>query len=91
MQHYLKTDPDQFYAVRRGLKTFEFRFDDRNFAVGDVLELQETRYSAGQMKAQRLPLEYTGAIAVVGVSHVLRGPAYGIPQGYVIMSIRPTW
>jgi hypothetical protein len=39
--HTLKTWPDQFTAVADGSKTFEVRYDDRGFAVGDLLRLAE--------------------------------------------------
>jgi hypothetical protein len=40
-EHVLKTHPRFFAALRDGTKTFEIRFDDRAFAVGDVLHLVE--------------------------------------------------
>lgn len=41
MIHNLKTWPEYFRAVRNREKTFELRFNDRDFKVGDVLLLQE--------------------------------------------------
>ena len=41
MRHQLKTWPEYFKAVAAGTKTFEVRENDRNFKVGDVLELRE--------------------------------------------------
>jgi Domain of unknown function (DUF3850) len=90
MQHELKTDTIPFKQVENGSKTFEIRKDDRGFAVGDVLQLRETRYS-GQGMASGEPLEYTGRVCTVGVRHIMRGPIYGLADGWVVMSIRPTW
>ena len=87
MQHELKTDREVFKAVQDGLKTFEIRKDDRGYQVGDNLTLCETRYTGEEMKAGK-PLEYTGAAIDVGVSHILRGPIYGLKEGWVIMSIK---
>ncbi len=81
-RHELKCWPEPFSAILDGSKTFEFRYDDRGFAVGDVLELQEwdphTRYAVGP--------EYRRA--EVEVTYLLRG-AFGVPEGFVVMGIRP--
>lgn len=39
--HELKTLPNYYQAVRDGLKTFECRFNDRNFQIGDTVILKE--------------------------------------------------
>ena len=41
MQHDLKCHPDYFEALRDGTKTFECRYNDRDFEVGDELLLRE--------------------------------------------------
>ncbi|WP_018752651.1 DUF3850 domain-containing protein [Paenibacillus sanguinis] len=81
--HNLKIWPEQFAAVthpdpfRR--KTVEIRQeDDKEFCVGDVLRLTEW---------QPLERRYTGACAVVIVTHILRGPPY-LPSGYAALSIK---
>lgn len=84
--HELKTDPSVFGDVLRGAKTFEIRFDDRGFKVGDELHLQKTKHSSDEMKAGA-PLEYTGNCIAVEVMYILRGPVYGLQDGWVIMSI----
>ena len=87
MEHELKTDPEEWDEVAAGVKTFEIRKDDRGYAVGDILLLMKTRYTAAAM-ANGKPLEYTGCVVRVGVSHVMRGPVWGLEEGWVIMSIR---
>lgn len=82
--HDLKTDPDVFDAVWNGLKTFEIRFNDRNFKVGDWLSLHETKHSGSQMKAGA-SLIYTGRSMLRQVSHVLSG--YGLADGWVCLSL----
>lgn len=82
--HGLKTDPDVFDAVWNGLKTFEIRFNDRDFKVGDWLNLHETKHSGEDMKAG-LPLIYTGRSMLRKVSHVLSG--YGLAEGWVCLSL----
>lgn len=84
--HTLKTDPEAFQAVAAGLKTFEIRLDDRGFQVGDALHLLETVSTGAEMKAGA-PLAYTGASCLVTVSHILRGPIYGLADGWAILSL----
>lgn len=77
-RHILKTWPDSFQAVSDGAKTFELRRDDRGFAVGDVLVLQE--YEPG-------PDRLTGRTVERRVSHVLRDcPWFGLLPGYAVLS-----
>lgn len=86
--HELKTDPKVFDAVSFGEKTFEIRKDDRGFKVGDKLRLRRTKYTGAQMKAGK-PLIYEEETHRY-VSHILRGPIYGLKSGWVIMSIQPS-
>jgi Domain of unknown function (DUF3850) len=39
--HYLKTVQPFFFEVKKGIKTFEHRRNDRDFQVGDEVYLQE--------------------------------------------------
>lgn len=84
--HDLKTDSEVFQAVISGLKSFEIRFNDRGFKVGDWLHLLET-VSTGEEMADGALLEYTGRDYLAVVTHILAGPIYGLKEGWVIMSI----
>ncbi len=86
--HTLKTDPEVFDAVARGEKTFEIRLDDRGFMVGDTLLLRRTLYTGAQMK-EGAQLIYTGETIRRRVGYILRGPAYGLADGWVIMAFEP--
>lgn len=87
--HELKTDPEVFDAVARGDKTYEIRRNDRNFLVGDMLILHETRYTGQEMSGpEPRPLEFTGRTETRIVSHVLEG--YGLQPGWAILSFAPT-
>jgi ParB family chromosome partitioning protein len=76
--HQLKTYPDVFHAVRGGLKTFEYRLNDRNYQTGDILRLCEY---IPDMSG------YSGEYVDVEVKYKLAGGEFGIPAEYVIMSI----
>jgi hypothetical protein len=79
VRHELKTWPKEFHAVVDGVKTAEFRWDDRGFAVGDTLLLCEWDTKTDK---------YTGRQECVVVTHLVFGNKFGIPSGYVMMSIR---
>jgi hypothetical protein len=83
--HVLKTDPEAFGAVLIGLKKYEIRFDDRGFSVGDDLILRETKYTGDQMK-NGAELIYTDRVVNKTISHILKGPVYGLKDGWVILS-----
>lgn len=77
--HKLKTRCEPFAAVCAGRKQFEFRHNDRGFAVGDILRLED--YSLALE-------EFTGMTICVVVDYMIEGPAFGVPEGFVVMSIR---
>lgn len=85
--HILKTDLDVFDLVKRGIKNYEIRFNDRNYQEGDLLKLRETRHTGMQM-AEGAPLVYTGREVLATVTHVLEGPIYGLKEGWAILSIK---
>lgn len=87
MNHELKTDSEVFQALIDGAKTYELRKDDRGFAVGDTLTLRETKHTGAEMAAGA-PLEYTGRTTGRVVTHILRGPIYGLTDGWVILSVK---
>lgn len=86
MTHELKTDPIPFHEAKRGQKTFELRRNDRDFQPGDEIVLRETVYSALLMREGR-PLDYTGEVLRFRAGYILRSPAYGIPEGFCIISL----
>lgn len=80
--HDLKVHAGVWHALERRVKTWEFRKNDRDFKVGDILLLRlynpETKEYAEPKDRYRLIRE---------VTYVLYGPQFGIPEGYCIMSI----
>jgi len=85
-EHSLKTDSEVFQPVWDKTKTFEIRFNDRDFRPSDRLRMFETVHSGAEMKAGK-PLEYTGRSIEAVVDYVLYGPIYGLAEGWVILSI----
>lgn len=73
--HELKTAPVPWMAVRDGLKTAEFRRNDRDFQVGDTLHL---RYITAD-----------GELLIRRITDVTRGPLFNIPEGYAMLSFAP--
>ena len=80
----LKTDPAVFQDVLDGKKTFEIRFNDRGYQVGDLIVLKETRFTGQQMR-EGSPLIYTGREMQKQISYILSG--YGLQDGWVILGI----
>lgn len=79
--HKLKTEPQYFEAALDGSKSFEVRReDDKRFAVGDTLILQE--YVPFATHA------FTGRSLAAEVTFVLRGAPY-VPEGYAVLGMRP--
>lgn len=76
--HELKIKPRFFREVINCEKTFELRYNDRDFKVGDVLVLRE--YDEG----------YTGHMAIVEVTSIL-SDFDGLKPRFVIMSITLLW
>lgn len=76
--HVLKTWPKYFQSIKHGFKTFEIRRDDRNFQLGDYLELKE--WNPDEEK-------YTGDKLLKRVNYIMWGPIFGLEKGFVIMGI----
>lgn len=80
--HDLKVNASVWNALEIRVKTWEFRKNDRNFKVGDILLLRlynpETKEYAEPREGYKLIRE---------VTYILYGPQFGIPEGYCIMSI----
>ncbi|MFJ8100260.1 ParB/RepB/Spo0J family partition protein [Lysinibacillus sp. NPDC096212] len=79
MTHELDSYPEQFEAVKAGLKTFMCGFNNQSFRVGDKLKINEFDNDK---------LVYTGRFVEVRVIYLQEGGENDIPQDYVIMSIK---
>ena len=78
--HFLKLQTEYFDAVLNGLKTFEVRKNDRDYRLGDTLELMCYK---GKEPVDRPNIE-------VYVTYILTHEQFpdGVPEGYVVMGIR---
>jgi hypothetical protein len=77
--HTLKTWPVYYRALADGSKTFEVRRNDRDFAIGDVLELREWDPETAV---------FTGREMGKVVSYVLRGGSFGIDPAFCVLGLR---
>ena len=75
--HELKIAPKYFEKVLSKEKNFEFRYNDRNYQVNDILKLKE--YDNGQ---------YTGHEISVQITYILQD-FEGLKNNYAILSIKP--
>ena len=75
MVHELKIAPDYFEKVVSKEKSFEVRYNDRNFQVRDILKLMEYRDGA-----------YIGRSVYAKVTYILRD-FEGLQPNYVVLSI----
>jgi hypothetical protein len=79
--HELKVWPEYYQAIASKMKQFEVRENDRDFKTGDTLILQEWDPDLEK---------FTGNRADATVDYVLYGGAFGINEGYCVMSITVT-
>lgn len=78
--HSLKCWPTFFRAVKSGAKTFEIRKNDRDYQVGDFLELHEYEPLMDRFTDEP-PL-------MVEVTYALSDQPF-VPEGMVCMGIKP--
>ena len=76
MIHELKILPEHFEAVNSGAKKAEFRKNDRNFRIDDLLKLNEYDKKNNQ---------YTGRFITARITHITHLADYA--AGYVMLSI----
>ncbi|TOH54203.1 hypothetical protein CGI80_00515 [Vibrio parahaemolyticus] len=76
--HELKIQSVHFTEVLAGRKTHEVRFNDRNYQVGDCLNLREIDENG----------HYTGQEMNTQICHVLHGGQYGLEEGWCVLSLK---
>lgn len=82
IHHQLKCYPQFFMGLVDSTKTFELRFDDRGFHVGERLGLDEYNPHTGS---------YTGFRVIKVITYILRSDeavSFGLQPGYAILGLR---
>lgn len=79
--HRLKTLPEYFKAIKEGTKPFEIRKNDRDFQVGDEVDLAE--WDPKEKKE-------TGRYLGCQVTYILNSSSFpeGLKDGYVILGLQ---
>ena len=77
MLHALKTLPQYFEVSAAGIKNFEVRRNDRPYAPGDYVALNEWNKEG-----------YTGRFTLHKIIYILEDPQY-CKEGYVILGLEP--
>lgn len=81
--HILKTWPPYFADLLEGRKHFEARRDDRDFRVGDYLDLIEYDMNDGA----EMGLHTTGRSVMKRISYKLDGGQFGIEAGHCVLGL----
>ena len=77
MTHEVKILPRWFEDVKSGKKNFEIRKNDRNYQVGDFIELKE--WDVGG---------YTGRSVKRNIEYIYQGDGiYGLSEDYCILGL----
>jgi len=81
--HNVKSWVEYFAMVVAGVKTFELRKNDRDYKVGDIVELEEFRPHVGT---------YTGRKQKIEITYLIDGSDNvgmdGLRRGFCIFSFR---
>ena len=78
MQHTLKVQREYFQAIADNRKTFEARYDDRNYEVGDWVVFREVN-----------PIKWTGReIGPYEIGYILKGGQFGIEKNWCVFTLK---
>jgi hypothetical protein len=78
MTHVLKCYPGPFIELKRGVRVHDFRRDDRGFREGHRILYQD--FDPAERRV-------TGDELLTSIKCITRGGQFGIPAGYVVMSL----
>ena len=83
MIHKLKLNADYYDDSASGIKPFEIRKNDRDYRIGDILELREWVFSNLENKGT-----YTGNVHWKIITYIFEDVQY-LPEGYVCLATSP--
>lgn len=92
--HEVKTNKEYFEAACAGVKLFTIRFDDRNYAVGDVLRKIEVDSTVKKptslffVEKVGFVLTATGRTADFEITYKLENIPFGLEPGYCILGLK---
>lgn len=85
--HKLKCLTQYFQDISDGVKTFEVRFNDRNFQVGQIIELLEiVKMPKDNLLDKEKDIIYTGRKLKVRITYILDDINF-CKEGYVVLGI----
>ena len=86
MKHYLKIKPEYLERIASGQKTFEVRFNDRDFQVSDTIEFMEhCQYEKAAFLDEAACS--TKTIWTAKINYVLHYPE-ALKEGWVILGLK---
>lgn len=77
MNHTIKILPEYFNATAAGKKAFELRKNDRNYQVGEKLQMKEWNGT-----------EFTGREIHCYITYILPEGKFGLSEGYCALGTR---
>jgi Domain of unknown function (DUF3850) len=81
MVHRLKTVQPYFDAALNGEKSFELRRHDRDFQVGDLVELREWNQQGKSFTGREV------SFLIIYILDSEQGGKYGLKDGYCILGL----
>lgn len=88
--HEVKTHAPYLDAIVGKAKTAEWRIDDRDprYEVGDVLVHRRMVRVVPPSSLPTWERDESATPVLTEITHIVRGPDFGIPDGYAVLSIR---
>lgn len=78
--HHLKTWPEPFQAIEAGIKSFEIRWNDRDFRANDIVVLEYW---------DPIKMHYTGKKLIRKITYMIQGQ-WGLPSGLCVLQLGET-